>query len=171
MRRRSESSRNRLGRAGVDMTSMVDVAFLLLIFFMVTASFQFQKSLAMPTEESNAGRSVANVQPPDIRLQIDSVGSFFVMTQDREFETPSKQQLIAILSEAASMSKAERLLIEVDQAASLPLLVQALDAGAAAGLTDVRVSQVESASTASLTTKSSKPESARTVFARTVRNR
>ena len=166
MRRRNESSRNRFGRSRADMTSMVDVTFSLLVFFMVTAPFQMQKSLAMPTEESNAGRSVAKVQPPDIRLQFDSVGSFFVMTQDRAFETPSKQQLIAIMSEAASMSEAERLLVEVEKAASLQLLVQALDAGAAAGLTHVRVSQVESASTASLTTKSSKPESARTLRSR-----
>ena len=162
MRRRNESSRNHLGRGSVDMTSMVDVTFLLLIFFMVTASFQMQKSLAMPAEPSDAGQSVDEALPPDIRLQIDSRGGFFVMTPDHEFETPSKQQLVAILKEAIATSKAERLMVEVHEAASLQSLVQALDAGAAAGLADVRVSQVDSASEESFTSESFHPGSSRT---------
>ena len=48
-------SRRRDGRAPaeMDMTPMVDVTFLLLIFFMVTAAFAMQKSFHVPTPKSD----------------------------------------------------------------------------------------------------------------------
>lgn len=39
--------------SGLDMTPMVDVTFLLLIFFMITASFSIQKSMQTQPPESN----------------------------------------------------------------------------------------------------------------------
>ena len=46
MRMRSAS---RLRSDDMDMTPMVDVTFLLLIFFMITSAFQMQKSFEVPT--------------------------------------------------------------------------------------------------------------------------
>ena len=53
--RRSED----VERDDLDMTPMVDVTFLLLIFFMVTAAFSLQKSLEVPTpdQQENATES------------------------------------------------------------------------------------------------------------------
>ncbi len=41
----------------IDMTPMVDVTFLLLIFFMVTAAFSLQKSIEMPRQQTDAPSS------------------------------------------------------------------------------------------------------------------
>ena len=41
----------------MDMTPMVDVTFLLLIFFMVTASFALQKAVELPPQQSEAPSS------------------------------------------------------------------------------------------------------------------
>lgn len=47
----------------MDLTPMVDVVFQLLIFFMVTASFSLQKSIAMPTPDENKQGAAQALQP------------------------------------------------------------------------------------------------------------
>jgi len=54
---------------GLDMTPMVDVTFLLLIFFMVTAAFALQKSIQIPTpdpsESATESRTVEELEQDD----------------------------------------------------------------------------------------------------------
>ena len=63
----------------MDMTPMVDVTFLLLIFFMVTASFQLQKSIEMPRQQTDAPSTQAIEEDPEeldqVELQIDEFGA------------------------------------------------------------------------------------------------
>src|SRR5512146_2340419 len=44
---------------GLDMTPMVDVTFLLLIFFMVTAAFALQRSIQIPTPAPSASAAAS----------------------------------------------------------------------------------------------------------------
>ncbi|MGI9469911.1 MAG: ExbD/TolR family protein [Rubripirellula sp.] len=136
--------RRRLNRDTIDMTSMVDVTFLLLIFFMVTASFHLQKSISIPSQPSQAGVFTEENPPADVRVQVDARGSFFVMTPTMEFETPAKQQLIEVLNQAINESDATRMSVEVHEMAKLQSLVHVLDAGATVGMTDIRVAEFKS---------------------------
>ena len=67
----------------LDMTPMVDVTFLLLIFFMVTASFSLQKSIQMPRQTSDlpslspVEQETEELDP--VEVEIDEYGSFFVL--------------------------------------------------------------------------------------------
>jgi biopolymer transport protein ExbD len=128
------------------MTPMVDVTFLLLIFFMVTAAFSMQKSIAMPRQPVDAPGQPSEPPPiAEVRLQIDAYGSFLLLTPDWEAETPSKQRLVQTLKRAAAEAGQEelRLEIEVHELAKLRSLVDALDAGTLAGYRDLKVNQVE----------------------------
>lgn len=131
----------------LDMTPMVDVTFLLLIFFMVTASFSLQKSLEMPRQQSDAAST--NPQEPEeepdlITVQIDEFGSFLVLATDWERETPGKQNLIGALREAKEgVSGAAKLAIEVHEQAKLKFLVDCMDAGAICGYAELQVTQVD----------------------------
>lgn len=131
----------------LDMTPMVDVTFLLLIFFMVTASFSLQKSLEMPRQQSDAAST--NPQEPEeepdlITVQIDEFGSFLVLATDWERETPGKQNLIGALREAKDgVSGAAKLAIEVHEQAKLKYLVDCMDAGAICGYAELQVTQVD----------------------------
>ena len=126
----------------LDMTSMVDVTFLLLIFFMVTASFRLQKSIEVPSQHSEAGTAVEWLEMPQINVQVDQHGSYLVMTPHWELETPGKHNLIAALKQAVSESSQPALLaIDVHGSAKLESLVDVLDAGAAAGLANIQVKQ------------------------------
>jgi biopolymer transport protein ExbD len=130
--------------ADVDMTSMVDVTFLLLIFFMVTASFKLQKSIEMPRQQSDSAGPVVEPATEQISLQVDQYGSFLVMTPDWELETPGKQNLTSALKTASEQSNQPlQLSIEVHELARLKALVAALDAGATAGFSDIRVTQYD----------------------------
>jgi biopolymer transport protein ExbD len=133
---------------GLDMTPMVDVTFLLLIFFMVTASFSLQKSIPMPRQQTDAPST--NVQEEEeedidmVTVQIDEFGSFLVLAPDWERETPGKQNLITALREAIGESGgAVRLVIEVHEDAKLRFLVDCMDAGTIAGYSEAQVTQVD----------------------------
>lgn len=132
----------------LDMTPMVDVTFLLLIFFMVTASFSLQKSMAMPRQQSDLPSSAPPEEPPEepdmVTVQIDEFGSFLVLASDWERETPGKQNLISALREAiAPFGGAVTLSIEVHEEAKLRYLVDCMDAGAICSFAEVKITQVE----------------------------
>ncbi len=134
-------------RGGTDMTPMVDVTFLLLIFFMVTASFQLQKSIAMPPQRSElpSPTAVPDDSDPQIEVQIDPFGSFLVLAPAWELETPGKQRLVSALRDAADQSDGKtRLAVQVHEMAKLRWLVDALDAATIAGYSEISVTQVES---------------------------
>ena len=132
----------------LDMTPMVDVTFLLLIFFMVTASFSLQKSIQMPRQTSDLP-SVSPVEEETeeldpVELEIDEFGGFYVITADFEEETPGKQNLIRTLKRAiGSATEGMQLKIRVHEMAKLQALVDAMDAGTIAGFAEIQVDQVE----------------------------
>ncbi|TWU34513.1 biopolymer transporter ExbD [Novipirellula artificiosorum] len=132
----------------LDMTPMVDVTFLLLIFFMVTASFSLQKSIEMPRQQTDQ----ASVTPKEdiddpldsVEVQVDERGSFLVLAVDWERETPGKQNLTLALREAmTAVNEGMTLNIKVHELAKLRYLVDAMDAGTIAGFTELKVMQVE----------------------------
>ncbi|TWU51008.1 Biopolymer transport protein ExbD/TolR [Rubripirellula tenax] len=140
--------RNKRPEEEMDMTPMVDVTFLLLIFFMVTAAFSLQKSIEMPRQQTDAPST--NSEPEEtedldmVEVQVDEYGSFLVMAPEWERETPGKQNLVSTLKEAAGNNNdGMRLVIKVHEMAKLRALVDAMDAGTIAGYAELEVTQVE----------------------------
>lgn len=132
----------------LDMTPMVDVTFLLLIFFMVTASFSLQKSIQMPRQQSELPSSNTDPEPEDekdpIELEIDENGGFLVLATEWERETPGKQNLITALKEAVGDNRdGMQLNIKVHENAKLQFLVDGMDAGTIAGFAALQVTEVD----------------------------
>ncbi|MEM9643432.1 MAG: biopolymer transporter ExbD [Planctomycetota bacterium] len=131
----------------LDMTPMVDVTFLLLIFFMVTASFSLQKSIEMPRQTSDQA-STTNTDIIDemdaVDLEIDEFGGFLVIAPDFEAETPGKKYLTSKLREAiVGRRDGMKLNIKVHEMAKLQALVDGMDAGTIAGFSEIKVTQVD----------------------------
>jgi biopolymer transport protein ExbD len=132
---------------GLDMTPMVDVTFLLLIFFMVTAAFALQKSIPIPTpdptESSTQSRTVEELEQDDdyIIVRIDKDNTVWV----NDSESPSEQDLLAKLKDAraggegTSSSGPSKLLVMANGEARHETVVMCLDMGTAAGIDDVRL--------------------------------
>jgi len=140
--------RQRRPEEEMDMTPMVDVTFLLLIFFMVTAAFSLQKSIEMPKQQTDAPSTSVQEEEVEeldmVELEVDEFGSFLVLAPEWERETPGKQNLISALKEAiAGNQDGMQLNIKVHEMAKLKVLVDAMDAGTIAGFAKLEVMQVE----------------------------
>lgn len=138
----------------LDLTPMVDVTFLLLIFFMVTASFQIQKSMEVPAPKDNAPSAVAQQEedpqddPDNILVRIDSFNTYYVgcAAWDQEREAPSEQELYRQIREAraSNPSQPPRTLLVIAHVEALhEKVVTALDAGADAGVDSIRLMSTE----------------------------
>jgi len=145
--------RSKPEEAEMDMTPMVDVAFQLLIFFMVTASFTMQKSLKIPApKETQAAASSKSLQdyeedPEFVTVRIDQNGTFYIsgVTWPDEMECPSEQELMVKLRQArqAGGSDASKMLVIAHGDAEHARVVTAIDAGLSAGIDDVQLLSVE----------------------------
>ncbi len=130
--------------AGTDMTAMVDVTFLLLIFFMVTASFTLQTAIAMPRQMSDLASRQAVVVPPPrdiVSLTVDPQGSFYLASPSGEQELVGKQSLLTALKVVSGLNSNARLEILVDSDARLQAMVDAIDAGTIAGFRTLTVTE------------------------------
>ncbi|TWU08000.1 ExbD/TolR family protein [Stieleria varia] len=127
-----------------DMTPMVDVTFLLLIFFMVTAAFSLQRAIAIENPETNLPSPNVVLTPPEppqsMLLTVDEFGGFHLQSSDGERDIVGKQNLISELRGAtAAIPAVSQLDVAVDPAAKLRWLVDAVDAGTIAGFERVRM--------------------------------
>lgn len=129
------------------MTPMVDVVFLLLIFFMVTAAFSYQKTIQVPPPDTTD--SVAQTRTLE---EIEEEDDFIIVRIERDntiwvegSEAPSQPELLAKLRDARQQRGrgANTMLVVVNGDSQIEALVMALDAGTAVGLDEVRLSTTE----------------------------
>ena len=141
-----------LPKDDMDMTPMVDVTFLLLIFFMITASFSSEKVFEEPPPLSDAS-SIQKQEPinlDNVRVQIDEYNAFtIILPGGDEREASSKQDLLIALSEARAevATSADddqlKLIVEAHVECIHAAVISALDAGRDRGFTSFQVQVVE----------------------------
>lgn len=132
----------------LDMTPMVDVTFLLLIFFMVTASFSLQKSIPMPRSQSEQPSTNTEEQEEDdfetVTVEIDEFNGYLIIASDFERECTSKLAITSGLKEAFNSSAGGmRLAITCHEKAKLQSLVDVMDAGTLANYGEIQITEVE----------------------------
>ena len=134
--------------AEMDMTPMVDVTFLLLIFFMVTAAFTVQKSIEVPKPAAEDPSAQAVEQDPDdadsVTVEVDEYNTFHVTTLDWVEEAPSEQDLHILLRRARNAANVPTTLrVEAHGDSLHEKVVAALDAGASTGFQEVQLATIE----------------------------
>lgn len=138
----------------LDMTPMVDVTFLLLIFFMVTAAFSLQKSFEVPApQEDRPSSQVVTLDdfeddPDYVVVRVDENSTFYLSAAhwDEEREAPSMQDLFVGLADAKRGDGDRvptRLLVVAHGNARHEKVVMAMDAGSEVGMSDVKLVTVE----------------------------
>lgn len=126
--------------SGLDMTPMVDVTFLLLIFFMITASFNIQKSMqADPPEPEDEGAAqtvtIEDQQQDDILVGISANDE---LTLDDE-PISSVGALADALQSKVSAGGAElSLTIEADPRCTFGIMVGVMDVGISSGMQRIK---------------------------------
>ena len=128
----------------LDMTPMVDVTFLLLIFFMVTASFTLQKSIEQPPAnvDDPSNNVIEDPEEEDdyVEVVIDQTNTYYVTSREEEqVECPSDREMRARLRDAKNLAGATRLIIRAHVDSQLKKQVTAWDAGIAVGMDRIEV--------------------------------
>src|SRR5690606_40437175 len=132
----------------LDMTPMVDVTFLLLIFFMITAAFALQKVLSVPPvseEEEASTQVVEDIEKDSIVVRIDEDNVFWVgapLWQDEQ-KAVSTPDMRAKVREAKTGNPGTigptKMIVQAHGDAVHEKMVDALDAGAAVEMSQISV--------------------------------
>ena len=129
--------RNRPEFEEMDLTPMVDVTFLLLIFFMITAAFDLQKKFDVAAARSEEASDVVIVEDVDDRSVKVEIGHDNIVYLGEEIAESFEE--IRVMLEAARRENAElELQIRIDPESRHEMRIRVNDAGAQAGFTRIR---------------------------------
>ncbi|PMR68704.1 ExbD/TolR family protein [Halomonas heilongjiangensis] len=131
--------RTRRDPVEVNLTPLIDVVFLLLIFFMVSTTFETRQALELELPESVSGVA-AEVSP--VTLVVTAAGDYRL--GDREL---SAAGLGEALAGEAEQARRHGLVLEADGRASHASVVRALDQAGGLGIRQVRIATTEVSST------------------------
>lgn len=115
----------------VNLTPMIDVVFLLLLFFMVSTSFIRESSLKVDLPEAT-GQALAE-QEQAIDIVINADGQFVVNTIT--LDKPSNEQLATVLKKAVGDNTDPHIIISADANAEYQNIVTAMDTAQQLGYT------------------------------------
>lgn len=126
----------------LDMTPMVDVTFLLLIFFMVTASFTLRKSFEQAhSQVDDPSQNVVEPKEDEddfVEVIIDQTNTYYIRTRDQEeIEAPSDLEMRDTLRDAKESGGAQRLIIRAHEDALHSKVVKVLDTANSIGISRV----------------------------------
>ncbi|WP_456448787.1 ExbD/TolR family protein [Thiolapillus sp.] len=116
----------------VDMTPLIDVVFLLLIFFMVSTTFDKQTAIKVDLPEAS-NQVDENKQPQHIAISIDAKGHYYL--NDQELVTHDLATLKRALSKAAAENKEIPVIVTSDKQAPFQAVMTVMDAAGQLGLT------------------------------------
>lgn len=123
----------------VNLTPLIDVVFLLLIFFMVTTTFDRHAKLKVSLPESSAKATQQKRDP--LVLSIDAKGNYFI--NDRQVVNQSLDTLKQALQKIIAEQKDMALVLRADANTPHKAVVRAMDAASQLGLTKLSIATVE----------------------------
>ena len=115
----------------VNLTPMIDVVFLLLLFFMVSTSFIRESSLKVDLPEATGQALVEQEKPIDIIINSD--GQFVI--NNITLDKPSREQLNFQLKQAVGANNDPHIIISADAKAEYQDIVTAMDTAQQLGYT------------------------------------
>ena len=127
--------RRRRADNGINLTPLIDVVFLLLIFFMVTTTFTKETRLLIDLPEASG--EVADSSPATLELVIAKDGNYAVNGQNlinRDIKT-----IMAALREASGGNSDIPLVITADAQATHQAVITAMDAAGRLGFSQLNI--------------------------------
>ena len=120
----------------VDLTSLIDVVFLLLIFFMVSTTFDRQALLKVDLPEASVVEDRTEL-PDTLELVIDSVGRMYL--NDRQLVNSEERTLRAAIEEAVGEERSIPLVLRADRQTPHHFVVTAMDVAAQLGFSNLSI--------------------------------
>lgn len=123
----------------VNITPLIDVVFLLLIFFMITTTFQKETELQINLPEASAEESQDKERP--LEIVVDARGRFFV--DGKELLNSSPDTLRAAIQKVTVGNKDRHVVIRGDGQADYQAVVTIMDVIGKLGLVKMSLSTSE----------------------------
>ncbi len=127
----------------VNLTPLIDVVFLLLIFFMVSTTFDRHARLKVSLPEASA--KAAQQQKDPLVLSIDAKGNYFI--NDRQVVNQTldtlKQAIQKTIADDNANIKEVALVLRADANTPHQAVVRAMDAASQLGLSKLSIATVE----------------------------
>jgi biopolymer transport protein ExbD len=120
----------------ISLTGLIDVVFLLLIFFMVSTSFEHQAVLKVDLPEAKNVTSPVD-QPNSFELVIDQKGQFYL--NDRQLVDSKAATIEAAFIEAAGDDRSMPVILRADAETPHHFVVTAMDVTAQLGFTRLSI--------------------------------
>ncbi|RFF31502.1 ExbD/TolR family protein [Wenzhouxiangella sediminis] len=123
----------------INLTSLIDVVFLLLIFFMVSTTFERQALLRLDLPEASTAE--AETVPEIVEFIVTDDGRLFV--GDQELVDARQATVQAAIAQRFRDNPEAVLVVRADGEAPHRLVVRVLDSAAAEGIRRVSIATVE----------------------------
>ncbi len=127
--------------AGINLTPLIDVVFLLLIFFMVSTTFQ--RDAGIELQLPSADREAPLTEQTWIDILVDRNGTYYVDGQELVNRRP--ETLKRALEQVLHTRDGDPVLIRADAQATHQSVITALDAVGRLGITAVSIATIGSA--------------------------
>lgn len=127
----------------INLTPLIDVVFLLLIFFMLTTTFNIQSDLQIDLPEATV--TPKHQQEDLIELVIDVSGRYYI--DGREVVNSQPATLLAALTEVVQGRRERPLIIRADARTPHQYVVTAMDTAARLGLSRLSIGTTNANST------------------------
>lgn len=124
----------------LNLTSLIDVVFLLLIFFMVSTTFEKQAKLKIELPE--ASQQAAASESQNLTITINAKGTFYI--NDQELSNQDAQALRKQLQKEAGDNRDMKVLVKADANAAHKYVVTVLDVLGQMGFTGIAIATTES---------------------------
>ncbi|MEE9492493.1 MAG: biopolymer transporter ExbD [Gammaproteobacteria bacterium] len=122
----------------LNLTPLIDVVFILLIFFMVSTTFQKESEIQIDLPE--AGTTATTDEPKHLEIVIDSNGHYFLGDQQvikSEFESLLGAIRQHLMVDGEEIDTAMPVTIRADRTTPYESVVRAMDAAAQLGLVKI----------------------------------
>jgi len=123
----------------INLTSLIDVVFLLLIFFMVSTTFERQALLRLDLPEASTAESEA--VPEIVEFIVTDDGRLFV--GDQQLVDPRQATVQAAIAQRFRENPEAVLVVRADAEAPHRLVVRVLDSAAAEGIRRVSIAALD----------------------------
>lgn len=128
-------------RVDINLTPLIDVVFLLLIFFMVSTTFDRHAKLKVELPEASAKQQQQQQDEPVV-VSIDAKGNYFI--NDRQVVNTTLETLKSALQKTVADRKDVSLVLRADAKTPHQSVVRAMDAASQLGLTKLSIATIES---------------------------
>lgn len=123
----------------VDITPLIDVVFILLLFFMVASTFDKQAKLKIALPEASTQAQLQDTQ--SVVISIDAMGQYHI--NDRQLVNSQKETLKLALQKTVGDNKETSLVLRADARTPHQAVVNAMDVAAQLGLTRLSIATLD----------------------------